>query len=223
MIEKTEDTPIWNNLKENSIAIERLLFILVCSKVCIAVSPLLWGDNDAFCGVPADKWSWLSSEYDVSMVSNSDDPETKAHIQKYGVDIDEYNKVLEKLETQWYVDSSDTGNLFTLEKNSTHAEFATGEPKNFTPGGDAIRILRSRDLYDILLSYYSSLSSTYGKSLFETSAELWLSQTPTNVMDMPGFRGSQPNCLRGVLYISLNLYLLKMKNLKIKLLGGVEI
>lgn len=218
MIEKTEDAPLWESLKENTIAVERIAFIQVCSKVCITVAPLLWGDNDAVCGMPADKWSWLSSTEDTSMAISSEDPETNAHVRKYDIDLDEYNKTLDELEAEWYVNSPDTGNLFTLESNSTQAHFATSEANGMVPYS-ALRVLRSRDLYLNLMAYFHTLCEYYGHGFLETCFEHWLEETPLTTLDMPGFHGSQPNCLRGVFYISLNLYLLKMWNHRKKHLG----
>jgi len=231
MIQETEDTILWENLKENTMAVDQLMFILVMTKVMICVSPLLSGKNDAVLGIPADKWGWLSNEEDThtpsSFTNNKsysngellkvhDDFDLKEHTEKYGVNIDEHNKVLERLELQNYINSPETGKVFDGETFSSHAEFAVGNPKEFSPGGDPLRILRSKNLYDKLLIYYALLSSTYGKTFFEAAAESWVDQTPIATMDMPGFHGSQSWCLRGVLYISLNLYLLKMENLKIK-------
>ena len=220
MIEQTEDTVLWENLKENSLSSDRLLFILVSTKVMLCVSPLLWGNNDAVLGIPSDKYGWLSADDDLSMAVDPNDLETNAHLKKYDIDIDEYNNVLESLETQWYVDSPDTGKLFEQETNNPDTRFETGEPETHSPGGDPVRIIRSKQLYERLLTYFSSLSTSHGKSVFESAIELWLQEMPIATMDMPGFRGSQSWCLRGVMYISLNLYLLKMKNLKIKNLGS---
>ena len=218
MIEKTEDAPLWESLKENSIAVERIAFIQVCTKVCIAVSPLLWGDYVAVCGMPADKWSWLSSTEDTSIAISSEDPETNAHVRKYDVDLDEYEKTLDELEAEWYVNSPDTGDLFTLESNSTQAHFATSEGSG-NNRNSALRVLRSRDLYLNLIAYYHTLCEYYGQDFMETCFKNWLEETPLTTLDMPGFHGSQPKCLRGVFYISLNLYLLKMLNYRKKQLG----
>jgi hypothetical protein len=231
MIKQIEDTVLWENLKENSLSTDRLLFILVSTKVLICVSPLLWGSNDAVLGVPSDKYGWLSSEYDTTMSTNFEQPETKQYLEKYNIDINEYNNILESLEKVQYLQGSVISEAY--EENSTvrftgtdvgsdNAEkihWGVGEPKGRTPGGDPVRIIRSKQLYDQLLTYYASLSNTYGASVLESAIELWIQEMPTTTMDMPGFRGSQSWCLKGAMYISLNLYLLKMKNLKIKNLG----
>ena len=230
MIEQIEDTVLWKNLKENSLSSDRLLFILVSTKVMICVSPLLWGNNDAVLGIPSDKYGWMSLNEDLSMSLHPDDPVTSAHLQKYNIDVDEYMSIVEELEKVQYLEGS--GSTESFEENTdirfenknpehdlTNVSFATGDPKIRTPGGDSIRIIRSKQLYEKLLIYYSSLSTTYGASTFQSAIELWIQEIPTTIMDMPGFRGSQSWCLRGVLYISLNLYLLKEENYRIKNLG----
>ena len=230
MIQETEDTILWENLKENSIATDRLLYILVTTKVIICVSPLLWGNNDAVLGIPSDKYGWLSAEYDLTMAVHPDDPVTSAHLQKYNIDVDEYNNILGSLEEVQYLEGSKSTESFeentdigfenkNSENDLTRVGYGFGDPKLRTPGGDPIRIIRSKQLYEKLLTYYSSLSTTYGGSTFQSAIELWLQEIPTTIMDMPGFRGSQSWCLRGVLYISLNLYLLKAENYRIKNLG----
>ena len=230
MIQETEDTILWENLKENSIATDRLLYILVTTKVIICVSPLLWGNNDAVLGIPSDKYGWLSAEYDLTMAVHPDDPETSVHLQKYNIDVDEYMSIVEELEKVQYLEGSKSTESFeentdisfenkNSENDLTRVGYGFGDPKLRTPGGDPIRIIRSKQLYEKLLTYYSSLSTTYGGSTFQSAIELWLQEIPTTIMDMPGFRGSQSWCLRGVLYISLNLYLLKAENYRIKNLG----
>ena len=230
MIEQIEDTVLWENLKENSLSTDRLLFILVSTKVLICVSPLLWGNNDAVLGIPSDKYGWMSLNDDLSMAVHPDDPVTSAHLQKYNIDVDEYMSIVEELEKVQYLAGSISTESFEentdIRFEDTHSEtdltkvsYGVGEPKQRTPGGDPIRIIRSKQLYEKLLTYYSSLSATYGASTLQSAIELWLQEIPTTIMDMPGFRGSQPWCLRGVLYISLNLYLLKAENYRIKNLG----
>ena len=230
MIQETEDTILWENLKENSIATDRLLYILVTTKVIICVSPLLWGNNDAVLGIPSDKYGWLSAEYDLTMAVHPDDPETSVHLQKYNIDVDEYMSIIEELEKVQYLEGSKSTESFeentdigfenkNSENDLTRVSYGFGDPKIRTPGGDPIRIIRSKQLYEKLLTYYSSLSTTYGGSTFQSAIELWLQEIPTTIMDMPGFRGSQSWCLRGVLYISLNLYLLKAENYRKKQMG----
>ena len=230
MIQETEDTILWENLKENSIATDRLLYILVTTKVIICVSPLLWGNNDAVLGIPSDKYGWLSAEYDLTMAVHPDDPETSVHLQKYNIDVDEYMSIVEELEKVQYLEGSKSTESFeentdigfenkNSENDLTRVSYGFGDPKIRTPGGDPIRIIRSKQLYEKLLTYYSSLSTTYGGSAFRSAIELWLQEIPTTIMDMPGFRGSQSWCLRGVLYISLNLYLLKAENYRKKQMG----
>ena len=230
MIQETEDTILWENLKENSIATDRLLYILVTTKVIICVSPLLWGNNDAVLGIPSDKYGWLSADDDLTMAVHPDDPVTSAHLQKYNIDVDEYNNILGSLEEVQYLEGSKSTESFeentdigfenkNSENDLTRVGYGFGDPKLRTPGGDPIRIIRSKQLYEKLLTYYSSLSTTYGGSTFQSAIELWLQEIPTTIMDMPGFRGSQSWCLRGVLYISLNLYLLKAENYRKKQMG----